>query len=86
MAAACPDCAPVRAARAAIQDDPAFWTYVLGTTLPFVLIGHSKTFTRYNERMLAPFLAFVAKHPDRFRFGTFRDFDPEAYRAPLRAA
>lgn len=54
--------------------------------LPFVLIGHSKTFTRYNERMLAPFLAFVAAHPDRFRFGTFRDFDPEAYRQPVLAA
>lgn len=39
VATACPDCAPVRAARAAIQEDPAVWTYVLGTTLPFVIIG-----------------------------------------------
>jgi len=48
--------------------------------LPFVLIGHSKTFTRHNERSLRPFLRFVAEHPDRFSFGTFADFDPEAYR------
>lgn len=48
--------------------------------LPFVLIGHSKTFTRLNERSLRPFLEFVASHPDRFSFGTFADFDPEQYR------
>lgn len=34
----------------------------------FVLIGHSKLFTKYNERSLQPFLAFVAEHPERFRF------------------
>ena len=49
--------------------------------LPFVLIGHSKTFTRHNERSLAPFLEYVAARPDRFSFGTFADFDPERYRA-----
>jgi hypothetical protein len=43
--------------------------------LPVVLIGHSKIFTAMNERSLEPFLAFVAEHPDRFAFGTFRDFD-----------
>lgn len=55
--------------------------------LPFVLIGHSKTFTRHNERSLRPFLELVEKNPDRFSFGTFRDFDPERYRtADLVAA
>lgn len=49
--------------------------------MPFVLIGHSKTFTAHNERSLRPFLEFVAAHPDRFSFGTFADFDPESYRA-----
>lgn len=49
--------------------------------LPFVLIGHSKTFTRHNERSLRPFLEFVAEHPDRFSWGTFRDFDAERYRS-----
>jgi hypothetical protein len=53
--------------------------------LPFVLIGHSKTFTRHNERSLEPFLEFVAKHPDRFSFGTFADFDAERYRTPVAA-
>jgi hypothetical protein len=48
--------------------------------LPFVLIGHSKTFTRHNERSLRPFLEFVAENPDRFGWGTFGDFDPERYR------
>jgi hypothetical protein len=53
--------------------------------LPFVLIGHSKTFTGHNERSLRPFLEFVAAHPDRFSFGTFADFDPERYREPVAA-
>lgn len=49
--------------------------------LPFVLIGHSKTFTRHNERVLRPFLEYVAEHPDRYSFATFGDVDPERYRA-----
>lgn len=48
--------------------------------LPFVLIGHSKTFTRYNERSLRPFLEYVRGNPARFSFGTFGDFDLERYR------
>lgn len=54
--------------------------------LPFVLIGHSKTFTRHNERSLRPFLEYVSAHPDRFSWGTFRDFDVERYRAAPKAA
>jgi hypothetical protein len=42
-------------------------------TLPVVLIGHSKTYTKLNERLLEPFLEHVAGRPDRFRFATFRD-------------
>ena len=42
--------------------------------LPFVLIGHSKLFTRFNEWSLRPFLSFVASQPQRFGFGTFSDF------------
>lgn len=53
--------------------------------LPFVLIGHSKTFTTYNERSLGSFLEFVSGHPDRFSFGTFADFEPERYRTPMAA-
>jgi hypothetical protein len=53
--------------------------------LPFVLIGHSKTFTRHNERSLRPFLEFVRSHPERFSFGTFVDFEAERYRQPVAA-
>jgi hypothetical protein len=45
-------------------------------TLPVVLIGHSKLFTRRNERLLEPFLRHVASRPDRYRFATFRESLP----------
>jgi hypothetical protein len=45
------------------------------TVLPFVLIGHSKLFTRFNEWDLRSFLHYVANRPERFRFGTFGDFE-----------
>jgi hypothetical protein len=44
--------------------------------LPFVLIGHSKLFSRYNERCLEPFLRHVARNSDRFKFGKFRNLAP----------
>jgi len=40
-------------------------------SLPFVLIGHSKLFTSWNDRTLRPFLAHVAGNNSRFQFGTF---------------
>ncbi len=43
--------------------------------LPFTLIGHSKSFTRQNERDLRGFLSFIASNLDRFGFATFRRFD-----------
>jgi hypothetical protein len=46
------------------------------TYLPFVLIGHSKLFTRFNEKTLAPFLAMVRDHSTRFGFANLADFDP----------
>lgn len=49
------------------------------TVLPVVLIGHSKIFTRWNERSLEPFLRFVSEHREKFGFGTFRDFDVAAF-------
>jgi hypothetical protein len=42
--------------------------------LPFVLIGHSKIFSRWNEQSLRPFLEHVARHSQRFGFGTFESF------------
>jgi hypothetical protein len=43
--------------------------------LPFVLIGHSKLFTRLNGWSLRPFLAFIKAYPDRFWFARFGDFE-----------
>lgn len=43
--------------------------------LPFVLIGHSKLFTRANERSLQPFLYHLAQHPADFGCGLFSDTD-----------
>jgi hypothetical protein len=42
-----------------------------GQTLPFVLIGHSKLFTRRQERSLRPFLEYVAGNGSAYGFGTF---------------
>jgi hypothetical protein len=46
-----------------------------GSTVPFVLIGHSKLFTSWNERTLCPFLAYVAANKSRCAFGTFDSLD-----------
>jgi hypothetical protein len=43
--------------------------------LPFVLIGHSKLFSRFNQWSLRSFLKHVAKHPNRFGFATFAEFN-----------
>ena len=44
------------------------------TDLPFVLIGHSKLFTRQNQSSLRTFLAHVARGAGGSGFGTFGDF------------
>mgnify|MGYP003802550759 CR=1 FL=1 len=48
--------------------------------LPFVLIGHSKLFSKRNEKTLQPFLEFVSQNSDRFVFSTFKDINLEKYR------
>jgi hypothetical protein len=45
-----------------------------------VLIGHSKLFTRRNERDLDRFLRHVAAHPGRFRFATLAELDETGLR------
>ncbi len=50
-------------------------------SLPFVLIGHSKLYTRFNAWSLKPFLAHIAAHPDRFGFAKFSDFDTQSFDA-----
>lgn len=54
--------------------------------LPFVLIGHSKLFTRFNAWSLRPFLAYVARRSPQFGFGTFGDFKPQRPHASLATA
>jgi hypothetical protein len=46
--------------------------------LSFVLIGHSKLFTRFNQWSFQPFLAYVAQRPESFGFGTFANFDRQS--------
>jgi hypothetical protein len=43
--------------------------------LPFILIGHSKLFSRANERSLAPFLRHVAQGASSYGFGLFKDVE-----------
>ena len=42
----------------------------LASALPFVLIGHSKLFSRVNEWALRPFLNHVSARQDRCCFDT----------------
>jgi hypothetical protein len=44
--------------------------------IPFVLIGHSKLFTRRNERSLRPLLNFVTQNRGRFGYAKFSAFEP----------
>ena len=44
-----------------------------GGLLPFVMIGHSKTYGRYNEATLEKFLEFVSSNPGDFRYAIYRD-------------
>jgi hypothetical protein len=57
-----------------------------GVSLPFVLIGHSKLFTPAQAASLRPFLAHIARCPDRLGFGRFCDFDLRALRAHRHSA
>ena len=52
----------------------------LRVDVPFVLIGHSKSYNGINAIEVKRFLKYVTKHQDRFAFSTFHDFDLSAYR------
>lgn len=45
-----------------------------GGDLPFVLIGHSKLYTHFNEWSLKPFLRHIEQNQDRFGFAKFNEF------------
>jgi hypothetical protein len=48
--------------------------------LPVVLIGHSKSFTKYNEENLKPFLKYIQSNPEKFRFALFSDLNLDKLR------
>lgn len=68
----------------------------LGLDLPFVVFGHSRSFTSANAASLRPLLRTVAEQGDRYRFGLFSDLpladyrrfwgSPEAARVPREDA
>jgi hypothetical protein len=56
----------------ALQRAERSLTHEPAIQVPFVLIGHSKLFTKANEGTLRPFLAHILKNPDRYSFGTLQ--------------
>lgn len=56
----------------------------LNKKIPVVLIGHSKIFTRLNEKQLKPFLQYVKNHPDKYFFADFSDFNLADYGLKLK--
>jgi hypothetical protein len=48
--------------------------------LPIVLIGHSKSFIKYNEKSLTPFMKYTANKSESFQFGIFKDIDLSKFR------
>ena len=50
---------------------------------PCVLIGHSKLFTRWNERTLRPLLSYARQRSSRFAFGTFGCFEKQMKTASI---
>ena len=42
--------------------------------IPVVSIGHSKIFTKMNERSIEGFLKYIVENPEKYCFGTFKDF------------
>ena len=52
----------------------------LDIDLPFVVFGHSRTFTRANAVSLRPLLRTIADHEECYRFGIFSDLSLGDYR------
>lgn len=50
--------------------------------VPFVLIGHSKSYNTVNQIELTRFLKYIVRHSDRFSFATFGDFDLAKFQHP----
>ena len=52
----------------------------LNFDIPIVLIGHSKSFIKHNEKTLKLFLKFISSNPDKFSFALFNELDFSVYR------
>jgi hypothetical protein len=48
--------------------------------IPIVLIGHSKSFTNFNEKQLIPLLNYLNKNESKYHYSLFKDIDIELYR------
>ncbi len=51
------------------------------TPIPIVLIGHSKSFIKYNEKTIVPFLKYIKSKPELFSFALFKDLNLESFRS-----
>ena len=52
----------------------------LDVDIPIVLIGHSKSFIKYNEKTLEPFLKYISKSSSKFEFANFNELNFSKYR------
>ena len=52
----------------------------LNINLPIVLIGHSKSFIKYNEISLKPFLQYIQRNRNIFIYSTFQNLNKEQFR------
>jgi len=48
--------------------------------IPIVLIGHSKSFVKHNEKTMEQFLKYISNSPDKFRFSVFNELNFSDYR------
>lgn len=48
--------------------------------IPFILIGHSKSFNKRNEREIIKFLEFVKGNNSKYKFSLFNELQLEIYR------
>lgn len=48
--------------------------------LPIVLIGHSKSFIKFNEFTIEPLLKYIKENPEKYKFSIFKDIKTEAFR------
>ena len=53
--------------------------YSKNSDLPIVLIGHSKSFIRHNEKSFDSLLKFVSNNKLKYHFSLFNELDLESF-------